>query len=268
MLPFDFSENSRKALKFALAFQDKVKAHMSLIHTLEVPYDFASRQEENKKAMEKQARTQLKALIEELQQSVTTVDEGELDMHVLDGELSEGILRATKSYSADLVLMPTMGASGLKRFFVGSRTADVIHKSKKPVLVIPPKADFTKLKAIALATNLKDKDTELLERVDDLAGKLGVGVVVIHIKEDEADDFQLKWRGFKDFVQEKMIQAEVTYYTTNHDDYFEGIEHYLGKNPGTLLVMRRSSRSTFKDIFRKSHSEEMAYHTNVPLLVY
>ena len=165
-MPFDFSDNSRKALKFALALQHKLKAHMNLIHTLEVPYDFASRQEENKKAMEKQARVQLKGLIQELSLKDPVLNEDDLDMHVLEGEVSEGILRATKSYSADLVLMPTMGASGLKRFFVGSRTADVIHKSKKPVMVIPPQADFSKIKSLAFATSLKDKDVALLEIIE------------------------------------------------------------------------------------------------------
>ncbi len=268
LLPFDFSSNSKAGLHFALSLQHQLKAHMSLIHTLEVPYDFTSRQEENKKAMEKQARTQLKALIEELYKADASADDLNLDMHILEGELSEGILRATKEYSADMVLMPTMGASGLKRFFLGSRTADVIHKSVKPVLVIPPKADFTKLKNLVFATSLKDKDIALLESVDDLAGKLGLGIVIAHIKEDETKDFELKWRGMKDFAEEKIFQADVSYYSSNYDDYFEGIEHYLGKNPGSLLVMRRSARSTIKDLFRKSHTEDMAYHTNVPLLVF
>jgi len=268
LLPFDFSENSRKALEFALHFQHMVKAHMSLLHTLEVPYDFAARQAENKQAMQKQARSQLKGLVEELYQTNTDLEALELDMHILEGEVSDGILRATKEYEADLVLMPTMGASGLKRFFVGSRTADVIHRSVKPVLVIPPNANFPQIRALVLATSLKDKDVELLERVDDLAAKLGLKIVVLHIQEEETDNFQLQWRGMKAFVEEKVFQTDVSYYTSNHPDYFEGIEHYLGKNPGCLLVMRRSSTSTIRDIFRRSHSEEMAYHTHVPLLVY
>lgn len=268
LLPFDFSDNSRKALQFALHFQEKLKAHMSLIHTLEVPYDFASRQEENKKAMEKQARTQLKGLVEELHQSNASFGDLDLDMHILEGELSEGILRATRHYGADMVLMPTMGASGLRRFFLGSRTADVIHKSVKPVMVIPPKADFSKVKKLVFATALKDKDIDLLTSVDDLAGKLGLGIVIVHIEEEETKDFQLKWRGMKDFVQEKIFQADVSYYSSNHDDYFEGIEHYLGKHPGSLLAMRRSRKSTIKDLFRKSHTEDMAYHANVPMLVF
>jgi len=268
LLPFDFSENSRKALEFALRLQQMLKAHMSLIHTLEVPYDFAARQVENKQAMQKQARTQLKELVQELYQTNTDLDAMELDMHILEGELSEGILRASRDYEADLVLMPTMGASGLKRFFAGSRTADVIHKSAKPVLIIPPHADFTKIRTLVFATSLKDKDVELLGRIDDLSAKLGLKIVVLHIQEKETDHFQLQWKGMKSFVEEKVFQTDVSYYTSNHDDYFEGIEHYLGKNPGCLLAMRKSATSTIKDIFRSSHSEEMAYHTHVPLLVY
>lgn len=268
LLPFDFSENSRKALKFALALQHKLKAHMSLIHTLEVPYDFASRQEENKRAMEKQARTQLRGLIQELSVQDPVLNEDDLDMHVLEGEVPEGVLRATKTYNADLVLMPTMGASGLKRFFVGSRTADVIHKSIKPVLVIPPKADFSKIKNLVFATSLKDKDVALLQMIDNIAANLGLTITVAHIREEETKDFQIRWRGMKEFVQEKVLQTDVTYYTSNHTDYFEGIEHYLSKNPGSLLVMRRSEKSPIRELFGKSHSEEMAYHTNVPLLVF
>ena len=35
-----------------------------------------------------------------------------------------------------------------------------------------------------------------------------------------------------------------------------------------MLVKRRSARSTIKDLFRKSHTEDMAYHANVPMLVF
>ena len=268
LLPFDFSDNSKKALKFALGLQHKLKAHMSLLHTLEVPYDFAARQEENVNAMEKQARALLKGLIQELHVMDPDLNEDDLDMHVLEGEVSDGVLRAAKKYGADLVLMPTMGASGLRRFFVGSRTADVIHKSNKPVLVIPPKADFAKLKNLVFATALKDKDIPLLEEIDNLAAKLGLNIVVVHIQEEETKDFQVRWRGMKEFVQENIFQTDVSYYTSNHHDYFEGIEHYISKNPGNLLVMRRSRSSPIKELFGRSHSEEMAYHANVPLLVF
>lgn len=268
LLPFDFSDNSKQALKFALAVQHKLKAHMTLIHTLEVPYDFAARQEENKNAIEKQARAMLKDLIKGLNETDPELNEDDLDMHVLEGEVPEGILRATKEHEAGLVLMPTIGASGLKRFFLGSHTADVIHKSKKPVLVIPPQAEFKEIANLVFATCLKDKDIPLLTIIDDIAAKLGTHIVIAHIREEETSDFEIRWRGMKEFVREKVFQADVSYYTSNHHNYFEGIEHYLAKHPGSLLVMGRSHKSPLRELFGKSHSEEMAYHANVPLLVF
>ena len=100
----------------------------------------------------------------------------------------------------------------------------------------------------------RNKIEDLLEEIDDIAAKLGLNIVVVHIQEEETKDFQVRWRGMKEFVQENIFQTDVSYYTSNHDDYFEGVEHYIGKNPGSLLVMRGRTQRVYVHALPKTRS--------------
>ncbi|WP_332910879.1 universal stress protein [Algoriphagus boritolerans] len=45
IVPIDFSENSIKALEFAIFMADKKHGEITLVHVVEVVYDFAPRQQ-------------------------------------------------------------------------------------------------------------------------------------------------------------------------------------------------------------------------------
>ncbi|MFI5383151.1 MAG: universal stress protein [Methanosarcina thermophila] len=59
---------------------------------------------------------------------------------VLDGCPSSEIIKFAESINADLIVMGTLGASGLERFLIGSVAEKVVRGSKIPVLVVRGKS--------------------------------------------------------------------------------------------------------------------------------
>jgi nucleotide-binding universal stress UspA family protein len=56
---------------------------------------------------------------------------------ILEGHPSHEIIEFSKNNSIDLIIMGTLGKSGLDRFLLGSVAEKVLRNSKVPVLVVP-----------------------------------------------------------------------------------------------------------------------------------
>ena len=59
---------------------------------------------------------------------------------VLDGCPSSEIIKFAESNNADLIVMGTLGVSGLEKFLIGSVAEKVVRGSKVPVLVVRGKS--------------------------------------------------------------------------------------------------------------------------------
>ena len=56
---------------------------------------------------------------------------------IAKGDQGEELLRLCNDFGFDLIVMGTIGKSGLKRFLLGSVAAKVVRHSHVPVLVVP-----------------------------------------------------------------------------------------------------------------------------------
>ncbi len=55
---------------------------------------------------------------------------------VVEGHPAEGILKLANEQSVDLIVMSTLGRSGIEKFLLGSVADKVIRHSRIPVLVV------------------------------------------------------------------------------------------------------------------------------------
>ena len=58
--------------------------------------------------------------------------------HVPRAQPAEAIVEAAKARGCDLIVMASHGRRGVRRFILGSQTAEVLAHSPVPVLVVPP----------------------------------------------------------------------------------------------------------------------------------
>ncbi len=76
-----------------------------------------------------------------IQQTISRFGEGMEVSHFTDyGSTSEGIMRCSREFSADLIVMGTHSRTGIDRLLMGSVAEKVIRNSTIPVLVVPMKA--------------------------------------------------------------------------------------------------------------------------------
>jgi nucleotide-binding universal stress UspA family protein len=134
LVPVDFSERSKGAVRYASALQGFFGGHVTLLHVLPPPqYDFGALEvagtilEEQLRVREEQVHKDLAGfLVEEL-------DPGLTDRIVVDGDPATVIVAQAHEMNAGLIVMPTHGYGPFRRFILGSVTAKVLHDADCPV---------------------------------------------------------------------------------------------------------------------------------------
>lgn len=131
----DGSENGARALRWAAELVAQTGGRLVVVHVfeplahlgeLEPPIDFA--------AMEAAARRRLGedwcAPCATLGVDYTT--------RVMEGEPADALIAAAGEEQADLIVVGSRGLSGVRKLFAGSTSTKLLHRTNRPVVVIPP----------------------------------------------------------------------------------------------------------------------------------
>jgi universal stress protein A len=136
--PSDFSSASRAAFVRAIATAKAERAELLLIHVMMPvipPMDdsFVSPKiyDDVERSMRADAQKQLDKLVAEAKAARVRVR-----AIVLEGTPAERIVRAARSYHADMIVIGTHGRMGLARVFLGSVAERVVGTAPCPVLTV------------------------------------------------------------------------------------------------------------------------------------
>jgi nucleotide-binding universal stress UspA family protein len=182
------------------------------------------------------------------------------------GDPIEEIIDAAQKSKSQLIIMGTHGASGLKRILFGSNTSDVISKSNIPVLAVPQRYRFKKIKTIVYATDLTNTINEL-KHIIPIAKLLNATIEVWNLNysydlnEDKKQVVGKKIKALS-YKKIKLIEQKATIEKT----MIEQVKKYLVKSKPQLLVMFPEDKDWFDKIFISSKTEELANQIKLPLL--
>lgn len=142
LVPTDFSENSKKALIYAVRLAQRNDSSLILFHAVELlefvqqwpPDVYAGSNEAEMRLFEDATRRceeSLLRLSRELQGSNVKIE----TLQRL-GRPYEEIIKIARERVVDLIIIGTHGFTGLKHFLLGSTTERVVRISPCPVLVV------------------------------------------------------------------------------------------------------------------------------------
>ena len=136
LVPIDFSETSKKALRYAIPLAEKFGAKITLVHVLE-PNVYPENLLAPVELEEIKTRTigEGEELLEKLKQEAVC---GRVDSVVIAtmGMPYQRIIDLAAVTEADLIVLTTHGYTGLKHVFLGSTAERVVRHAPCPVLTI------------------------------------------------------------------------------------------------------------------------------------
>lgn len=269
LVPTDFSDNAKHAIDYALSLNKTMNARIILFHSyvvpvystdipLTVPQDAELRQA-SEEAMEK-----LSSRLKKENPSTEFITQ------VQQGYPEEEIVIAADKHKVEMIIMGTQGASGLREALVGTISAAVMENANCPVMTVPAECNFKPFKKIVFATNYAEGDFHYIEHVLDFARPYSADLVLLHISSGEFErslEFDAIER-FKERIKEDTKYKNVTFKLLESKDVYKGMNHYLEEVQADLVAMTMRKRSFIQKLFKRSITQKMAYHSEIPLIAF
>jgi len=264
--PTDFSKNAQIALPFAAEIASRTGSKLILFHASQSAMDFAPNFEQAKKEAIQNAEKEFDKLIERLKKDDKYSDL-EIATILQSGHPTVGLMEKSKEYDCGIIVMGTKGATGDRNVIFGSVASSVINKSRIPVLAIPAGSQFEDFSHITFTTDYHEGDLEAMMQTVTFAGLFDSDIKVMHVAEEQNMLSDIKFKGFRQLVKEKVDYDNISFEIKYDYDFFPVMADYLIDNPDTLLVMVRHKKTFWEKLTARDHSKEMAFYSRVPLLV-
>lgn len=262
IVPIDFSENSIKALEFAIFMADKRNAKITLVHVLEVVYDFASQAAIALDSMYSDGEKMLEQLIDKYKTSGV-----EMEYKIVEGVASISVARIAEETNATLIVMGTQGASGIKKALIGTTTVNLIREANCPVMVVPGQAHVTEIKKVTLALEFANHEERFIDWIIDMSKRWQLGLEVLHVQTSHSFKEELALLGIERYLEKKYPDLQLRIHTFYAENASEGLDMYMQEHDNMILVMCHAHQNLWNQIIQKSQSIKMAYHTHIPLLI-
>ena len=272
LVPSDFSSCAKNALDFAVKSAGYIPLEIHVLHVFESGQDIYT----DYMGLNKEFRlSQLTEAEEKLEQLKTHIEETSgitVHTHLSILPITESILEVTTELGIDLIIMGTLGASGLKEKFLGSRTAHLIGKTHVPVLVIPSLYIWEKPEKFLLATNQFENEPVILDFLFEIVDLYMAQMQVMVFTEEEGENaFSIlehtrKTPRYESLLKKQYHQDTLTATQIFGNRFEESLQEYIRENHINILAMVTYPRSFWNRIFHPSLTKRMSYHTQIPLL--
>ncbi|APZ45283.1 universal stress protein UspA [Polaribacter reichenbachii] len=271
IVPVDFSSHSEHALKAAALLSKKTDVVIYALHMLDLQEISLSQSPEfsQEKAVFflKMAEKKFKDFLQK-----DFLNEVNVVPVVKHYKVFSEINEIAKEINADLIIMGSQGATGLKEFFTGSNTEKVIRHSEVPVLVIKNELNDVDFTNIVFATDFSEesipaykKMLKTLEFLDAKKHLLYVNLPNENFKTTPemdalANNFLMKAEGNID----RLIN--VNYFSAKSIE--EGILSYSNAAGADLITLITHGRTGLAHLFSGSISEDVSNHANLPIMTF
>ena len=209
---------------------------------------------------------------EHLKKICTRVKEQGLPCSYLNklGDPIDVILNTLAGEKADLIIMGTRGASGLKEQLFGSNTVNIITRSHCPVLAIPAHAVYAGLHKISYAVDYKTSDLQAFKKLTALARVFQAEITIVHAADGDyhklTEDAALE--AFRKKVQKSTGYDKISTLLVFGDSPLVAVEKHIHQAKPDLIALSAQHRGALAYLFSSDLSEKLAHHSHIPLLVF
>ncbi|HEU5148694.1 MAG TPA: universal stress protein [Chryseosolibacter sp.] len=268
LVPTDFSQLSKSALKYAIKIANKLGGNVTVLHVMTMTR--ALRISVSEKILSP-AHDMIGAAEEELEVMIRTLSEQykaitPIKYHVVRGAyFPSTLLREARRLHSGLVVMGTRGATGITKTFLGSNTNSVIEVSHVPVLAVPEKADFKGFRNVVYASDLRNLEDELTMLIRYIE-KFESTIHLLHIVPpgEQVEEVESRIEAVLESFPYKNI---ITLVLVDHD-INAAVDQYVEVSKADVLAMFTHEISFFEKVFDRSMTRKMAFHSRVPLLAF
>lgn len=268
----DFSENSNRTLRYALELSAKNNFNVFLFHDPKVTLSSrtpANLMTELLEGYQAEYAQKMREQVKEIAAKIGLKSPGGITYIVAleQGSTFQKINAAVSKHKIDLIFTGTRGNGGIKRFFLGSTSLELMQSANCPVFAVPEKGEYVKIEEIVLATELNDIDEHVL-KVINFAKFFEAELFILHIT--DADASQINTEAVADDFKKRTGYDKISLRIARSANTAEKeILEYLHREKIIDLLVMFPHRRGFTDrIFGVGHTGNIISEIDIPLLAF
>lgn len=268
LVPTDFSKAAKTAVIYAMNLAKKLGGDVKILHVVQAnpSGETLLKWKKLEEEMIRIAQQDGEALMAEMNKAIRG-KKPPVSFHIKQGyDFTIIVNHFAEETDADLIVMGTTGASGLKKVLLGSNAAAMMNAASVPVLAVPAESKFGRISKMVYATDLKHTEEEI-KTVALFAQLLGARIEVLHVvkqKTKDLPDTRIFSRSLQDVAQYKKI----TFHLIQADKVPTAIDNFVKKQKAQLLTTFTHRLDFFEKLFDKGITRKLAYHIRVPILTF
>ncbi|MDO5977786.1 universal stress protein [Flavivirga spongiicola] len=177
-----------------------------------------------------------------------------------------------KKYDADLIVMGSHGASGVKEFFIGSNTERVVRNADIPVLVVKNNVSQVNFEVVAYACDFSEDSIEAYLNAVKMFDKMGskLYLVYVNLPNDQfknSSEIEKLAVNFFTKADGNLDRMDAVHYTSDYT-VEDGILSSSIKIGADLIAIPTHGRKGLSHFFQGSVGEDVANHSTLPVITF
>lgn len=271
IVPIDFSEHSEFALKVAAKFARRNDAELLALHMLEMSDVLLTTddQEQHQKIVFflKLAEQRFEKFLNK--EYLNDVNVTPIVKHF---KVFSEVNDVAEEHDADLIVMGSHGASGIKEFFVGSNTEKVVRNADVPVLVVKNDIQDINFDTVVFATDFDEECVKPYLNATKMFDSLGSDMKLLYVNqpnENFRSSVEIEQR-IADFLQKADGNLDNLNKVAYQADYSveQGVLNFSNKVGADLIAIPTHGRKGVTHFFSGSIGEDLANHSALPVITF
>ncbi|HEY0297785.1 MAG TPA: universal stress protein [Arachidicoccus sp.] len=257
----DFSPEAENAVKYAADVALQLKAKLIIFN--DVSLEPAWSEYPTPQDVYEAAIDGAKNLLAETERSIKERTAGIIDIETRFniGSVNNELQSLCDKEKPIAVFIATHATSGLERFVFGSHAISLAKRNAFPVVIIPtPTPDFSGLKKIALALDLKNPGDISWDFLRAWLKNFDPQLDIVYI--DKAKQTNAGSLPATITVEQQLECFQPQFHIISNEKVEDGIKEYVEKNKPDLLIVHPKKHG----LFHKSESNAFILHPPVPLM--
>ena len=273
LLPTDFSENSWNAIEYTLNLFQKNICNFYLLHVnrlntlVEGDTTYVPTQEVVERQYTKPAKKKLRQILKRISEQFPDNKNHRFYTLTDYNFFIESIRKHVADRKINIIAMGTKGASGFKKFIIGSNTGDIITKVQCTTLVIPENAKFTELNEIAFPTDFAlTYDIRILQPISEILETYNSFLRILHVSK-KSEKLNLDQQKNKDILDDYFSGSKHSFHFLTNNKIEDAIQCFVESREIDMITMVAKNLNYFQRILFLPTVEDISYHTDIPFLV-
>lgn len=266
LVPCDFSDSATHAFRFAIDLANQSNGKVLLLHVVELPvmYDTLmmpslSFEEVYMKDMKENAEKNFSKI-----KTKWAKDGPKVTSHLEYGATAFTINRFAKEKKADLIVMGTKGATGIKEIMIGSNTEKIVRTSTVPVIAIK-EISKKPIKNIVFPNALMETEEALATQVKALQDFFKAKLHLVYINTPSNFRRDLDTKQLLNGFAKRYLFKDFTINIYNDMDQESGLINFAQEMKADMVAMGTHGRMGLAHLMSGSLAEDVVNHIACPI---